>query len=75
MRVEAIKVPEGLLIPVSEGFRDLAQDRILLEVEVIDPAKADEGYEVLDHLLGIGETGDTSASVEHDQRVYGTRTP
>jgi len=74
MRVEAIKVPEGFLIPVSEGFRGVTQDRTLLEVEIIDPAKAEEGYEVLDQLMGICETGDTSASVEHDRRVYGTRT-
>jgi hypothetical protein len=73
MRVEAIKVPEGFLIPLNEGFPDIGQDRILLEVEIIDPAQADAGYTILDQLVGLCETGDTTASVEHDQRIYRTR--
>lgn len=73
MRVEAIKVSEGFLLPLSEGFQDITQDRILLEIEIIDPVQIDAGYAALDQLVGLCETGDTTASVEHDQRVYRTR--
>jgi hypothetical protein len=73
MRIEAVKVAEGFLIPLREGFQNITQERILLEVEIIDPAQVEAGYAALDQLVGLCETGDTAASVEHDQRVYRPR--
>jgi hypothetical protein len=73
MRVEAIKVDNGFLIPLSQGFQDITQDRILLEVEIIDPEQADEGYAALDEIIGCCETGNPYASVQHDQLIYGRR--
>lgn len=73
MRVEAIKVDNGFLIPLSEGFQDITQERILLEVEIVDPQQADEGYTALDEVIGCCETGNPDASVQHDHLIYTRR--
>ena len=73
MRVEAIKIPEGLLIPQSAGLPEIHADRVMLEIEFLDPAQADVGYAALDQLVGLCETGDSTAALEHDARVYWAR--
>lgn len=49
MKVEAKKTKDGFLIPMSEEFKNIKDDKILLEVEIIEPIKADD-YSVLDQL-------------------------
>lgn len=36
MKVEAIKVENGFLIPFDNTFKNVAQDKILLQVEIIE---------------------------------------
>lgn len=70
MRVEARKTAEGLLIPMVDEFRHIDRDRIVLEVELVDPAEAND-YSALDRLVGLCETKRTDASVNHDKIIYG----
>ena len=75
MRVQAIKVAGGFLIPFDAGLRDIPYEKILLDIERIEPPPEEEDYAALDQLAGLYNTGDTTASVEHDQRIYHSRTP
>ncbi len=71
MRVEARKTVDGLLIPMVDEFRRIDRDRIVLEVELVDPGESDD-YSALDRLVGLCESGRTDASVNHDKIIYGT---
>ncbi len=73
MRVEAIKVENGFLIPFNEAFKKIEEDRILIEVEIIEPNKLAEGYAILDELVGFCESNRTDASVNHDSIIYESR--
>lgn len=70
MKVEAIKVENGFLIPFNKKLEKIKQNRILLEVEIIEPEKIDQGYAILDELVGFCESEQTDASVKHDKIIY-----
>jgi len=53
MKVEAIKVENGFLIPFNETLEKIKEDKILLEVEIIEPNKLEEGYTILDKLQNL----------------------
>ncbi|HAO23106.1 MAG: hypothetical protein BWK80_56320 [Desulfobacteraceae bacterium IS3] len=72
MRVEAIKISDGFLIPMIEAFREIRQNKVLLDVQILDPVQSDE-YAALDQLIGLCETKQTDASVNHDAIIYGRR--
>jgi len=70
MRVKAIKVDDGILIPFQEGLQDIKTKNFFLDIELIEALPQEEDYRALDTLVGFYETGDTDASIEHDQRIY-----
>ncbi len=73
MRVEAIKVENGFLIPFNEAFRKIEEDRIIIEVEIIEQKRLAEGYSILDELAGFWESNRSDASVNHDAIIYESR--
>ena len=70
MKVEALKVENGFLIPFNKTLEKIKQNRILLEVEIIEPEKLDRGYAILDELVGFCESNRSDASVKHDTIIY-----
>jgi len=70
MRVEAIKVAEGFLIPFGDALPKLPQEKIVLNIEIVEPLPPEAGYSALDQLVGLCDTQVSTASVEHDQRIY-----
>ena len=73
MKVEAIKVENGFLIPFNEVLKKIKEDKILIEVEIIEQNKLEEGYAILDELVGFCESDQTDASVNHDAIIYQSR--
>jgi hypothetical protein len=73
MKVEAIKVENGFLIPFNESLEQIKGDKILLEVEIIETEQLEEGYAILDKLVGFCESNQTDASVNHDAIIYQSR--
>ncbi len=71
MRVEALKVENGFLIPFTAWLAKIQQDKILLDVEVVEQARLEEGYAILDGLVGFCASERTDASVNHDAIIYG----
>ncbi len=71
MKIEAVKVDNGFLIPFNEAFEKISEDKILIEFEVIQRNKLDAGYDILDGLVGFCESNRTDASVNHDTLLYG----
>lgn len=69
MKVEAIRTKDGFLIPMTNVFKNIEQDRVLLEVEIIEPVPTD-GYSVLDQLVGLCKTSRTDAARNHDAIIY-----
>jgi hypothetical protein len=69
MRVEAIKKKDGLFIPMRDSLRGINQEKILLDIEIVDPTQ-DDAYEALDQLIGLCATGRTDASLNHDAIIY-----
>jgi len=57
---------------MTGAFKTIQNDRILLEIEILDPCDA-ENYTALDGLIGICETKRTDASVNHDAIIYGRK--
>ena len=72
MRVEAIIKKDGLFIPMSDSLRGINQEKILLDIEIVDPIR-DDGYEALDQLIGLCATKRTDASLNHDAIIYRTK--
>ena len=72
MRVEAVRKKNGLLIPMIEAFRGIKKDRILLEVEIVKPVQPNN-YAILDRIVGLCETKQANASVDHDTIIYGRK--
>jgi len=70
MIVEAIKAENGFLIPFDKTFEKIKQDKILLDVEIIEQDKLEQGYAILDELVGFCESNRTDASVKHDEVIY-----
>ncbi len=73
MRVEAIKVENGFLIPFNETLKKIKVDKILLDIEIIGQNQLEEGYSILDELVGFCESNRTDASVNHDAIIYQSR--
>ena len=73
MKVEAIKVEDGFLIPFNDTLEKIKQDKILLEIEIIEQDKLEEGYAILDELVSFCESNRTDASVNHDTIIYELR--
>jgi len=73
MKVEAIKVEDGFLIPFNETLEKIKRNKILLEIEIIEPDKLEEGYAILDELVGFCESNRTDASINHDTIIYELR--
>jgi hypothetical protein len=70
MKVEAIKVENGFLIPFNESLKNIKENKILLEVEILNQDKFEEGYAILDELVGFCESKRTDASIKHDTIIY-----
>lgn len=70
MRVEAIKVEDGFLIPFNETFEKNGQDKILLEVEIVDRQKMEEGYALLDEMVGLYESDRSDAALHARFREF-----
>ncbi|MGK5092447.1 hypothetical protein WDW89_10605 [Deltaproteobacteria bacterium TL4] len=74
MKVEAIKQANGFLIPMNEMFKEITKEKVLLDVKIVEPEQTDE-YVALDQLIGICETGQTNASINHDTILYSGKNP
>ena len=72
MRVEAIMKKDGLFIPMSDSLREIHQEKILLDIAIVEPLQ-DDAYEALDQLIGLCATKRTDASLNHDAIIYGTK--
>ena len=70
MKVEALKVENGFLIPFNKTLEKIKQEKILLELEIIEPEKVDQGYAILDELVGFCESDRTDASIYHNRIIY-----
>lgn len=70
MRVEAVKVENALLIPFNQLQAKIKQKKVLLDVEFVDPDKLEEGYAILDELVGFCASSRTDAAVNHDAIIY-----
>lgn len=72
MRVEAIKIKNGLFIPMNDSLREIHQEKILLDIAIVEPLQ-DDAYDPLDQLIGLCATKRTDASLNHDAIIYGTK--
>ena len=72
MRVEAIKKKNGIFIPMSDSLREIHQEKILLDIEIVEPIQ-DDAYEALDQLIGLCATKRTDASLNHNAIIYRTK--
>jgi len=72
MQVEAKRTKEGFLIPLNDIFKDIKNNKVLLEVEIIKPFHKDD-YFALDQIVGLCETKRTDASINHDKIIYGLK--
>ena len=70
MRVKAIKVAEGFLIPFEAGLNSTLSGHILLDIELVEQSAKLEDYTALDELVGLCKTENTTASVDHDHQIY-----
>ena len=73
MKVEAIKRQDGLYIPMLDVFKTIKQDKIWVEIEILEAVEESDGYTLLDQLVGLCQTDRTDASVKHDTIIYGRR--
>jgi len=72
MQVEAKRTKEGFLIPLTDIFKDIKNNKVLLEVEIIKAFHKDD-YFALDQIVGLCETKRTDASINHDKIIYGLK--
>jgi len=72
MQVEAKRTKEGFLIPLNDIFKDIKNNKVLLEVEIIKQFHKDD-YFALDQIVGLCETKRTDASINHDKIIYGLK--
>lgn len=66
MKVEAKKVNDGFLIPFNESLSQIKEDKVLLEIEVIEPNQFAEGYAIVDKRVEFRESNQTDTSVNFD---------
>ena len=69
MKVEAFKQGDGLFIPMKEFTEKIPAERVVLNIEFLEPLHVG-GYDALDQLVGLCETGIADASACHDSRIY-----
>ncbi len=69
MRVQAQRKENGFLIPLTGELKKIKQDKILLEIEILDQASLPQDYSALDQLVGICETKISDASINHDKII------
>jgi putative addiction module component (TIGR02574 family) len=67
MKVEAIKVENGFLIPYNESLGQVKEEKVLLDIEIIEPGQFAEGYAILDKMAGFCESSPTDFYVNHDE--------
>lgn len=70
MRVKGMKVANGILIPYQDGMEQVAQEQVVLDIEFVPSVASEPDYTALDELVGLCETGDSAASIDHDKRIY-----
>ena len=73
MIVEATKIKEGFLIPLIGRLQGIEQEKVFLDVELVEQPQTDDLYAALDQLVGLCETTVADASVNHDRIIYATR--
>lgn len=61
---------DGFLIPFSETLGRDKGDKILIEIAIIERDEMEEGYAILDELIGFCESDRADASLNHDQIIY-----
>ena len=66
MQVEAKRTKEGFLIPLNDIFKDIKNNKVLLEIKIIKPFTIDD-YSALDQIVGLCETTRADASINHDK--------
>ena len=70
MKVEAIRVENGFLIPSNSLFENIKENKVLMGVEIIEQQILEDGYAVLDEMIGFCESNRTDASIRHDEIIY-----
>ena len=79
MKVEAFKQGNGLFIPMNELLEKIPAERVVLNIEFLEPLHVGGydagGYDALDQLLGLCETGIADASAHHDSCTAKKRVP
>ncbi|MEW5766151.1 MAG: hypothetical protein AB1797_00790 [bacterium] len=70
MKVEAIKQEDGLYIPMIDIVKTMPQQKIWVDIEVIEPPEETDGYALLDQIIGLCHTDREDASVNHDKILY-----
>ena len=53
MRVEAIRREDGVYIPMLDIFKTITQQKIWVDIEVIEADEETDGYALLDQMIGI----------------------
>ncbi len=61
MRVEALRIENGFFIPMIEQLKEVQQDKILLDIEIVESLQ-NNLYAPFDGLIGLCET---NRSVKH----------
>ncbi len=72
MRVEALRTENGFFIPINEELRNVRQDRIILEIKIINNENESCGLSETDNFYGIFETKDRDwvKQITEDKDVY-----
>ncbi|MEW6619997.1 MAG: hypothetical protein AB1422_11790 [bacterium] len=70
MQVEAIKREDGLYIPMIDIVKTMPQQKIWVDIEVIEPTEETDGYALLDQMIGLCHTNQEDASVNHNKILY-----
>lgn len=70
MRVEAVRVENGFFIPSNTLFENIKENKVVMEVEIIQQHDVEDGYSILDEMIGFCESNRTDASIHHDDIIY-----
>ena len=70
MRVEATRRDDGLYIPMLDIFKTITQQKIWVDIEVLESAEEPDGYALLDQIIGLCHTDRGDASINHDSILY-----
>jgi len=58
------------LIPFNQLSSKIKGDKVLLEVEIVEDVQLEEGYTILEELVGFCASSRTDASINHDAVIY-----